>query len=327
MTGSSSHERPHRSRFRWLAAWLGVAIAVLLVGEAAATAIEPRLPAKGKWYHPSADERYDVLTSSPNAASMTADDYVVIGSSMVARGVHQDRVSELLDAHVLNMGLAGATPSVVEPWSVDHVLPATGASHVVWGVSTVEFSASFHVGVTDSYARQLADRTDWLGGPTRFVFDRSALFRHRNDLRAPVSLLNEIRDGPNRKMLTVPMYLQSTEHNPDLINEREPYVTGFELSQQELDRFERLSRDIIASGRSLTIVYMPVTPGFVAAHPGSAFNDFSERLERKVSDLSDAGDIRFLDLHDAMSEQNFADGNHLSSDGAIAFATVLSAEL
>ena len=320
-------------RSRW-AKVVAIVLVVLVAAELGTRAIEGHLPPHLDWLSAEAQKKVgqmDALARSGGAS------IVFIGSSIVRSGIEPAIVTDQLPGHPIayNAGLAAGVPVMMEPWTLDVVLPRLHPKALVIGISSFDFSDDpSNVAFYDAYkdapaARRSMGLDDTLDHIDRWLTDRSALWRDRDALRSPSTVLDAIRGkGPPPDPDTAGIeangrdaYLQEQQ-----FDERNPLAGGvpvgsWKLGTKNVAALQRIIGAAKAQGIAVALVDMPVTDEYIAKHPHRDA-DYATYLTAARQFAATAA-VPLLEFDTTRDHMYFADEVHLNRNGAYAFTPQL----
>lgn len=263
--------------------------------------------------------------------SMTRDDLV---PSRMASGLEEG-------VAVYNAALDAASPELLTRWLPDHVLPAADPGLVVIGLSSFDLNdeARISSSALDSFDAAPLSRHDAFGRLQRPLLRHLALFRHRGELRNPVTVwsaldrarrrVREVRPDPDG----IPGVLDADgaglsrrglHYTPapgsDTLVRRE-LLNDFSIGGDQASNLRRLVSDLEDTGVDVVLAVLPVTDDYIAAHPDGAADH--DRFLGLLDEIAADTDVTGLDLHDWAETEDFADTHHLAG----AAADRLSADL
>ena len=313
----------------------GVMLALLLVLELGARAIEGRLATPLVWHTYEAQRKVEQM----DARATTGVDVVFLGSSMsntaMIPSLFESTVGGGITAY--NAALNSGTPRLSEAWGLRVMLPRLHPKLVVIGVSsadmtdngagrTVFFDAMRDSpGGRESLGREsIVDRTD------RVLRDHLALWAHRAELRNPTALWDAIRGTKPPGDLGADSldeqgrmtYFDDWQFDQRPPRARIPGVSEWGLGTQDPGALRRLIAGAQHSGARVVLVDLPVTPEYIAYHPrGDA--DYQES-KRAIGEMARDTGVGLIDLDQTRDHGLFADELHLNHKGATAFTVALT---
>ncbi len=321
---------------------VGVALLVVVLAEVGARALDPYL---------AQPELYTDDTTTVKVAQLDEIDCVDVvfaGNSMTRDGIHPGLFTEAdpLGRTAYNAALDAATPALLERWVLEEVDERVSPDGVVIGLSSFDLNDEAAIGrsALDAYDTAPLTRDDLFGRLQAPLLRRSVLVEQRTALRHPDQLwhgLQAWRDGEEAPRLGasgIPGVLgrqgqglsrRELRYEPNPLTERlltSELLNDFTMGGRQTEALERLLAELDDRGIDTTVVALPVTDDYVAAHPGGEeqFDAFLARAE----ELSTEGGADFVDLHDAApGDEWFADTHHLNEIGATALSRLLPEEL
>lgn len=300
--------------------WLLSAVAILMIVELGARLIEPSVNVPPvTWYDAATQQRVEMFDA-------VEPEVVFVGTSMS----WQAFVPETFNANSefersFNAGLAGAVPTVTSPWVTDIVAERTTPDVVVWGLSSLDFSASYGDGPEQAWLEAPATRSDPLGLVDTFGREFSATLRLRRLLRSPDELWGDgatIRSQEWQDALDVTgadgERLDFTEDKSDrtaaIMSAR---LKDFRIDAADVAAVERAVNELTAQNIRVVLVELPVPPSFINQHPGGAADH--ARTGETIELLATALDLEHYDLSTGYEEDDFVDFTHLTADAADRF--------
>lgn len=312
-----------------------VAVVILLVMAAAelgVRAIDSKLPEPLEW--PSVEAQLKVHQMDALAKQGGAD-VVFVGSSVVNAGI-DPAVFESAVGHgrAYNAALSAGVPLLIEPWTINTVLPRLHPKLLLIGVSSFDFydhpaSDAFFRAFADSSAGRralgddgLLDRID------RWMSDRSELWAHRLDIRDPRTLLDAVRgDDPHQVPEFGPIEADGrasypqTSLPPSDPRAQGPPIDGWTLGTRNPDALKRMIEAARHQGVAVALVDMPITQRYVDRHPhGQA--DYERFLDALRALATDEG-VPLFEFDGRRDPATFVDVVHLSIPAAEAFTAQL----
>jgi hypothetical protein len=332
---SSAQRR--RGRFT-LSFFVGLLV-VALGAELAVRLLDPRLPEPLDHFSPDAQTMVhdlDVL-----ADRRITSDVAFVGTSMVRRGIAANRVEGVLDdtTYAHNVALPGSQTPVTERWLLEEVVPRIHPRRVVWGVSSIDFNAGRTNKTIDRYDKARATERGWMAELDR-ALRAVAVSDHRDTLRDPYELLQTTRragirydsgrgiDGRgvwelhDKEFTPASLERMRERHRAEV---RDQQLVDFEIGREELRAFRHTLQALRDQSIEVVVVAMPVPSGFRSLHPEGPeqFDQWRSTIERETQELG----VTWLDLTDAMSDDDFSDYEHLWVDSAFEFTDLLAGRL
>jgi len=306
---------------------IGLLIAVVLA-EGSARAAEASGPPALRWYDASTQLKVEQMDGLPGDV-----DVVFAGTSMVWQGFDPATFATVDGRSSYNAGLAGGVPVVMEPWLLDQVIPRTRPDLVVWGLSSLDFSATYGADNLERYRDALETRNGSLAALERGTASVSALVGYRTVLRDPGALFGTERDrieadfdeaasimGDNG--VRRDFRLDVGELRGSTVAAR---VADFALDPSDLAAVARTVDALRSRGIDIVFAEMPVPDRFVALHP-NRLEDLDRVHEAAVA-LGDALRVEVIDLRSGYTDADFVDFTHLDEAGSTQLTTTLAARL
>jgi hypothetical protein len=322
-----------------------VVVVVLAAAELGVRLLGPHLPEPELY----ADRSTTVKVAQLGALAETdrCGTVVIAGNSMARDDLVPDRMEDQLpeDVAVYNASLDAASPALLRRWLPDEVLPAAQPDLLIVGLSSFDLNdnARISASAVDSYDGAALTRDDAFGRLQQPLIDRSALFRHRQELRDPQvvwSSIQRLARGermPRADEAGIPGVLDadgSGLSRRDLVYDptsssdlllRTELLNDYRLGGSQASYLESLARQTASDGIEVVLVALPVTDQYVEAHPGGEA-DQSAFLE-ELGDLSNRLGVPFIDAHAWGTERDFADTHHLNGQAADRFSAEMVGRL
>lgn len=319
--------------------YLGIAAVVLvLLGglEIGTRRIEMNLPVPLTWHSYEAQRKVEQL----DRLAARGVDVVFLGTSMVNAGVIPS-VFEAAAGGVTayNAALSSGTPRLMEAWALNVVLPRVHPKVVVIGVTSVDLtdagvaeSAFFDAFRNSPAGREALGRETWSDRIDRWLGQHVALWKHRAELRNPMTVLEAIRaSAPAQDPVAASMdpqgHLTNLDHQQFSQTHRSGIagVSAWSLGTEEPNALRRLIAGVEAAGARPVLVEMPVTAEYIAAHPRGEVD--YEAFKQAISGIATASSVPLIDLDRPRDHALFADELHLNRTGATRFSTALARAL
>lgn len=311
-----------------------LAAVVVLVAELGARALSPALPPPSAWRDGFLQAKAGQVEALGEAGGA---DVVIAGTSQMAYGLDPELFARTagLDGAVYNAGVWDGSPSVNERWLLDVVVPALRPDTVVLGFSTADFAPKA-VESLRFYEEAPEGRRDLLGRIDRWLSDRSALVRHRTELRRPGTVWRSAQRRARGEPAPPTEWdesLQADGYAPSFQRQRftvsgyergriAAKLTGFEIAEREIAALHRLVEALRRAGTEVVLVNMPISYDYIALHPhgGADVQRFREAFRALAAELS----VPLIDLQAPFGDaHHFADLDHLNGPGGRAFSTLL----
>lgn len=320
-----------------------VVAAVIVVGlaEMGARLLAPYLPAPELYGDESTAVKVaqmDRLADTRRCATV-----VVAGNSMARDDLVPARMAADLDAGVVvyNAALDAASPELLSRWLPDHVIPEADPDVVVIGLSSFDLNDGARISrsALESFDAAPLSRDDRFGRLQQPLLRHSALFRHRRELRNPVTVwesLDRARRGvraPRPDPDGIPGILDAdgaglsrrdlrytaAPGSDTLV--RSELLNDFSVGGRQAASLRRLVAELEGSDVQVALAVLPVTADYIAAHPEGAIDH--DRFLRLTEALASEAGVAHLDLHGWADEAEFADTHHLAGAGADRLSTAM----
>jgi hypothetical protein len=313
------------------------AVLLVVIFELALRVAEPRLPPVEPWSTSEVAAKVEQMEELKAAGDDI--DIAFVGSSVVEEGLDPVAFNAVSGEIAYNAGLGAASMRSVERWTLDVVLPLTGARTIVVGVtardlndggiSQIEFLDRLSSSPGMLRARTPGNPAEWV---ENWLHDHVAIFRLRPLLRDPARLLAVASGGEDVSETTEP---EPGPFGSDRTYKGEPYdnstrwrqawtarqVNDFSMGGIELESLRRLLRDTTAAGVGAVVVNMPITDDFGDYLPDPA-RDLAE-FDRLLEEVARDFDATYLDARDLFSIEDFRDPAHLKPDAAADLTAML----
>jgi hypothetical protein len=312
-------------------------VAVLLFAELSSRALAPHLADPLRWHSPEAQRKVAQMNARARAGGV---DLAFVGSSIVRNAVDPDLVVHAFGNHLrgYNAGLTAGTPDLMEPWTLDVVLPRLHPRVLVIGVNSFDFSDSaaadafYQAFVSSPDARRAMGRDDLGDRINRWLTDRSSLWDYRDSLRKPTDVIDAIRGDdppPDPDAAGTDVNGRETYLQDGLFDQRVQGVglpvNDWALGTKRPAALERLINATKTRGIAVALVDMPVTAEYVSKHPhGEADYD---TFRRALRDLAVRTSTPLVELDSVRDHTYFRDEVHLNLGGAEFFSRTLGAAL
>jgi hypothetical protein len=318
--------------------WLAGFLVVFLGAELAVRVVGNQLPEPLRYFSGHAQifvHDMDTLRDAGVESELT-----FVGTSMVRRDVDANQLEPLVGMKwVHNLALPGAQTPVVERWLLEEVLPRIHPKRVVWGISSLDFNAGRPDHVIDEYNAARQTKQGFYAELDRMM-ELSALSEHREALRDPLSVqrvvegngrsykeTRKLQDRAVWKLGYPPSTPQQIERGRanHLRTVRDKQLANFRIGTQEMRAYLDTLRELRRQGIDAAVVLMPVTTGYIDAHPHGAA-DFNA-WKAVVTEAARSVGVPVVDLSNAMPDDAFRDYEHLFVGPAHEFTTRIAAEL
>lgn len=317
---------------------VAAAVCVLVVLELGARAVAERLPDPLEWHSYEVQRKVEQIDGRREQGA----DVVFLGTSMVNAAVIPSVFEDVAGGGVTayNAGLSSSIPRLTEPWALEVVLPRLRPRLVVIGVSSLDLTdagvartAFFDAFLDSAGGRQVLGRERLLDRADRWLRDRSALWRHRAELRVPRLAIDAVR-GREPPVDEVAGSIDDGGWVGNLAGQRfedRPQRDGiagvsvWSLGTEDPAALRRLVAGIRDGGATPVLVKMPVTDEYVAFHPNGE-RDYAA-FEHAIGELASDEEVALLDLAWSRDTALFADELHLNRAGAVELTTRLAEAL
>lgn len=250
--------------------------------------------------------------------------------------------SQTADPLIKNLSLGGGgQTTVVERWLLEEVVPRIHPQRIIWGVSSLDFNAARRESTIERYNKARQTRIGALGDADQLMASFSALAKNRAALRDPYGMLKVVTgadlstrlpDRPQPRAASFdlgykplpPAQLKKMQLR-EISYARDVQLRGYSLGREELDAFTRTLRRLKVLNTEAAVVLMPVTQGYIDAHPRGA-KDFNEWRTR-VTALAESEGVAVLDRTRSMPDTAFRDAEHLLIAPARDFSLEIASEL
>ncbi|MDH3704512.1 MAG: hypothetical protein OES57_00485 [Acidimicrobiia bacterium] len=285
-------------------------------------------PADVVWYDASTQLRVEMLDE------LESVDVVFAGTSSAWQGL----VPDLFVAHgaaesAFNAGLAGGVPAVTSPWLLDEVVPRTDPDVVVWGLTSLDFSAAYGHTNEEAYDEAFETRHGWLADLDRALSEVSELVRSRRLLRNPSMLWGQAQDDIRAELSEAASITGAHGERLDFTEDVSPEraaimqarVRDYEVDQHDVDLVGETVRALQAQGRTVVFVEIPFPERFVRLHPNGAA-DIDEAADTIDAIAAEHG-ITVVRSTETFTDDDFVDFSHLSAEAAARFSADIARQL
>jgi len=340
------HSEAKSRRGRVLLAWSAGLLSIILLAEGVTRVIENRLPEPADWFSPASARlvrEMDQLQEQNLRSSIT-----IVGSSMSGRDLVPSAIARALgdtskiaanatppsrateaqtaDAQIKNVSVGGGgQTTVVERWLLEEVVPRIHPQRVIWGVSSLDFNAARRASTIERYNNARQTRVGALADADQSLASFSALAKNRAALRDPYDMLKVITGAdlsnrlPDRSQPRAASFDLGYKPLPpaklkkmqlrEIAYARDVQLRGYSLGREELVAFRRTLRRLKALNTEAAVVLMPVTQGYIDAHPRGA-RDFNAWRTR-ITAVAESEGVAVLDRTRSMPDAAFRDAEHL----------------
>ncbi|MBJ7382134.1 MAG: hypothetical protein JHC66_06045 [Acidimicrobiia bacterium] len=357
-----THREAKSRRGRVLLAWSAGLLSMILLAEGVTRVIENRLPEPADWFSPASARlvrEMDQLQEQNLRSRVT-----IVGSSMpgrdlvpsaLARGLadtskitpsalepSRETEAQTADPLIKNLSVGGGgQTTVVERWLLEEVVPRIHPQRIIWGVSSLDFNAARRKSTIERYNKARQTRVGALADADQLMASFSALAKNRAALRDPYDMLKVVTGAdlstrlPDRSQPRAASFDLGYKPLPpaklkkmqlrEIAYARDVQLRGYSLGRDELDAFRRTLRRLKALDTEAAVVLMPVTQGYIDAHPHGA-RDFNAWRTR-VTAVAKSEGVAVLDRTRSMPDSAFRDAEHLLVASARDFSLEVATEL
>lgn len=302
------------SRF---ARWIAVVIVVLVVAEVAARGVTSRTTDEIRWYDAAAQQRIELLDERGDTV-----DVVFAGTSAAWQALVPAEFAAATGRDSINVGLAGAIPTVMGPWLTEQVAPRTSPELVVWGLTPLDFAPAYGGPQEDAYATAVETADGWLADLDRSASSVSTLVASRRLLRSPSALFGsaetERRDdltdaadltGPDGERIAFDADV--TEQGVAIQRAR---LADYAIDPRDVEAVADAIATLHAAGTTVVLVEVPVPDRFVDQLPDPQ-NDVAA-TRAAIIELGESTDSDVILMGDAFGDTNFVDDIHVDASAA-----------
>jgi hypothetical protein len=306
--------------------FIGLAVAIALA-EGSARVAEALGPPALRWYDASAQLKVEQMDELGDVGVVFA------GTSMAWQGLDPEVFAAEDGRDAYNAALAGGVPVVMEPWLLDQVVPRLHPGLVVWGLSSLDFSASYGADNLERYRDALETRQGPLAAVERTTAAVSGLVRYRTVLREPSALAGTEREHIETDFAEAASILGErglrqdyTADTSDRLAEiMAAEVRDFRLDDTDAAAVIRTVAELRRRGIDVVLVELPIPDRFVDLHPDGG--DDIRRVHELVMALGERLQLPTLDLRPGFTDDEFVDFTHLDKAASAALTTVLAGRL
>jgi len=262
-------------------------------------------------------------------------DVVFAGTSMAWQGL----VPEVFTANdaagraAYNAALAGGVPVVMEPWLLEEVVPRLHPDLVIWGLSSMDFSAAYGEENLERYRDALEARIGWLAATEQAAADVSALVRYRTILRRPSALMGPGRHQIDHEFSEAAAVLGAggerldfvVDTGPERGRQVEARLRNYRIDPADIDAVERTASALRSRGIQVVLVELPFPSRYMALHPDGAAD--TTRAHETIAALADILELPFVDLRYGFRDDDFVDFTHLDRGAAARLTMALAGAL
>lgn len=317
--------RPYRTAARFALGLLAMTMVLELAARAAVlTAGTPTL----RWHDYGAQLKIEQLDTKSESF-----DTIIIGTSMAQQGLVPEALST---RSAYNAGLNGGVPVVMEPWLTNHILDRVSdedqPTTVIWGLSSLDLSASYGQATIDAYDQSPSGRTGLLAKLDRAIAGQSTFVANRAILRNPSALAGQQRQTSLDQYDDAVLALGSSGERRDFTEstsaeragEIQQRISSYALDVDDIAAIVRTIEDLQIQGTEVVLVELPVPPRFLALYDTEqAHRAFQQALEA----ISVQMDVQLVVSPDSFTDDDFVDFTHLTETSARRFTETVDAHL
>jgi hypothetical protein len=318
---------------------VAVLVAVLVLAEIGARAIEPYLPAPEVWADAATAVKVAQLDRDESAG---CTDVVFAGSSMTRDALDPGvfTAADPAARGAYNAALDASSPELLQRWLLDQVVPRSRPALVVIGLASFDLNDNARItrAALDAYAQAPYSASGRANDLQRWFTRHVALVRNRPALRSPELVLDALsawRDGQKAERPRadgIPGLLaadghglsrRALEYRPGSGVQafvRRELLNDFEIGGRQAAALHDVVEQLQGAGVDVALLPLPVTDDYVSLHPRGAADQqaFLETLQRTASTTG----ASLLDPP-ALALTGFADTHHLNGQGADALSGAL----
>lgn len=297
--------------------WLVIVVVVLLVGEATARGVVGRTADEIRWYDAAAQQRIELLDRRGDSVHVA-----FAGTSAAWQAFVPAEFTRESGRTSINVGLAGAVPTVTGPWLTNEVVPRSSPDLVVWGLTPLDFAPAYGELQEAAYDTAVETADGWLADIDRSVSSVSTLVASRRLLRSPSELFGS---GETRRRHDLADAAATT--GPD--GERIDFVVdqsaqrraiqrsrlaGYEVDRGDVDAVVDAIESMRTVGITVVLVEVPVPDRFLDQLPQRDRDVAASRAAMREIGQTTGSDVIFMG--DALGDTNFVDDIHVDADAA-----------
>jgi hypothetical protein len=297
--------------------WLAIVIVVVIVAEIAARGVTSRSVDEIRWYDAAAQQRIGLLDDRGDVVDVT-----FAGTSAAWQAFVPAEFTSATGQSSLNVGLAGAVPTVMGPWITDEVAPRSSPELVVWGLTPLDFSPAYGELQEEAYSTAVETADGWLADLDRSVSSFSTLVSSRRILRSPSDLF-----GSGETQRAVDLAAAGAVTGPD--GERIDFdvdvgpegpaiqrsrLDGFDIDRRDVNAVIDAIRTLQAAGTTVVLVEVPIPDRFVDQLPQPERDLAAARAA--IVEIGDSTASDVILMGDVFGDTNFVDDIHVDADAA-----------
>ena len=296
----------------WIAGFVLAVVAAEFVAGAVMETSEPSI----RWYDAATEIKVNALDAGDEV------DVLFAGTSSAWQGFVPSVWQAEGGGTAYNVGLAGGTPEVMQRWLPEEAEPRARPATVLWGLSSFDVAPEYGQVQQEAYDDAPETREGWLADVERAAASVSTLVRERTVLRSPDQLWGDgyderVEDRAEAETITADDG-ERRDFTEDTYARRAAIVRArlrdIRPDPDDLDRIADTVQRLGDRGVEVVLVQLPMPDRFVALHPDGAA-DYAQ-VAPALAGLADELGVRFLDLTDGFTDDDFVDFTHLDEDGA-----------
>ncbi len=250
--------------------WCAIVIVTVLVAEVAARGATSGSTEEIRWYDAAAQQRIDLLDARGDSVEVA-----FAGTSAAWQAFVPSEFADVTGQRSINVGLAGAVPTVMGPWLVDEVAPRTSPDVVVWGLTPLDFAPEYGDLQEEAYESAVETADGWLADLDRSASSVSTLVAWRRVLRSPSDLFGSgeterAADLADAAAVTGPDG-ERVDFDVDVTPQGEAIqrsrLAGFDVDRHDVEAVTDAILALQADGITVVLVEVPVPDRFVAQLP------------------------------------------------------------
>ncbi len=297
--------------------WVAVVIVVVIVAEIAARGVTSRTVDEIRWYDAAAQQRIGLLDDRGDSV-----DVAFAGTSAAWQAFVPAEFSRATGRESLNVGLAGAVPTVMGPWLTDEVAPRSSPDIVVWGLTPLDFAPAYGELQEEAYGAAVETADGWLADLDRSVSSVSTLVASRRILRSPSDLFGsgEVQraddlgraaavTGPDGERIDFDI-----DVGPEGAAIQRSRLAGFEIDSDDVGAITEAIQTLQAEGTTVVLVEVPVPDRFVDQLPQPERDLAAARAA--IIEIGDSTASDVILMGDVFGDTNFVDDIHVDADAA-----------
>lgn len=271
------------------------------------------------------------------AAEGNQVDTLVVGSSSVGVAVRPTDLPE--GGAGYNYWLAGPSMRSVADLTSEVLLGRVSPSTVLIGVTMREFNdgpsqRAHHTALVESYPfKDETGRSTLIDDADEVLKSVSALARHRDVLRDPVRLVDQLQTGPlTPENMAADGHLadrgndQMVDEPAEHLEQERDAMFDYALADGDVDALDRLLSTLTDRRISAVVVNLPVSAKFIGLANGG--QDAQQRFTNRIRLITETHGAVWVDsMSDLWEDEWFADVNHLNDRGVARLRPTLAAAL